>query len=299
MATNPMQKKARNAMLGGVIIGLIIGGLLCAILYIQLMRVQKEIKETKAATKTVYVLKNDVKSGQKIDLTVLEKREATQNVIPTDFITDADITENTIAKVDLTKGCVLSKALIHESDAQITSDLRQQEYNMLVLPQQLEIGDYIDVRLRLGNGQDYIVVSKKEVTNATEDTIWMNLYEQETLAMSNAIVEAYKMTGAKLYVTTYVEPGNQQNATPTYVPSAEVINLINGNKNITDIARKALAERYTAELRARREQDINSQLSTYAEEAQENLETNVEQEITSSKDARKQYIDSLNASIEE
>lgn len=298
MATNPMQKKARNAMLGGIIIGLIIGGLLCAVLYIQLIRVQQQVKETKEATRTVYVLKNDVKSGQKIDSSVITTKSVTQDVIPTDFITEADITENTIAKVDLTKGCVLSKSLIHENDAKITDDLREQEYNMLVLPQQLEIGDFVDVRIRLANGQDYIVVSKKEITNMTEDTVWMNLYEQETLAMSNAIVEAYKMKGAKLYVTTYVEPGNQVNAIPTYVPSGEVINLINSNKNVTDEAKRALAERYTQELRARREQDINSQISSYSEEAKENMEANVEQEITNSKEARKQYIDSLTAVTE-
>lgn len=298
MATNPMQKKARNAMLGGVIIGLIIGGLLCAVLYIQLMKLQQEVKSTRQATKTVYVLKNDIKSGKKIDASSLVTKTVIQDVVPTDIITDADITENTVAKVDLTKGSVLSKSLIQESDEKITSDLRQQEYNMLVLPQQLDIGDFIDIIIRLANGQDYIVVSKKEVKNINEDTIWLNLYEQETLAMSNAIVETYKMKGAKLYVSTYVEPGNQENAIPTYVPSAEVINLINGNKNITDEAKKALAERYTAELRTRREHDITAQINSYAEEAKENLEGNVEQEITNSKEARKQYIDSLTESTE-
>ena len=126
----------------------------------------------------------------------------------------------------------------------------------------------------------------------------MNLYEEETLSMSNAIVEAYKMTGAKLYATTYVEPGNQGSATPTYMPSAEVINLINSDRNITEEAKRALAERYTAEVRARRENDINNQLNTYRDEAKQNLESGVEQEITNSKEARKEYIDSLNASVQ-
>ena len=298
MAINPMQRKSRNSMLLGIVIGLLIGAVIIVLLFLQLNKLQQEMKETEAATKLVYVLTSDVKSGQKIDSSMVKQAEAVQSVIPTDYITLEDLTENTIAKLDLSQGSVLSSSLIQESTAKVTSDLRQQEYNMIVLPQYLDIGAYIDIRLRLANGQDYIVVSKKEVQNITEDTIWINLYEEETLAMSNAIVEAYKMKGAKLYATTYVEPGNQQNAIPTYVPSTEVINLINADKNVTEEAKKGLRDRYTDELRARREQELNAQLNSYNEEAKENLETSVEQEITNSKEARKQYLDSLNASTE-
>lgn len=298
MATNPMQRKARNSILLGIVIGLLIGAVIIVLLFLQLTKLQKQIEADKLSTVSVYVLSTNVKSGDKIDASMLERKEALQDVVPADYITLADLTENTISKLDLTKGSVLSKTLIVESTEKVTDDLREQEYNMIVLPQYLEVGSYVDIRLRLANGQDFIVVSKKCVNNATEDTIWMNMYEEEILAMSNAIVEAYKMTGAKLYATTYVEPGNQGSAIPTYVASAEVINLINADKNITEEAKKALAERYTAELRARRENDINSQLNAYSDEAKANLETNVEQEITNSKEARKEYIDTLNASIQ-
>ncbi|MCI8352185.1 MAG: hypothetical protein HFJ58_00915 [Clostridia bacterium] len=296
MAINPMQRKARNSILLGIVIGLLIGAVIIVFLFLQLSKLKQQIEADKQATRTVYVLANNVKSGDKIDSSMLVQKQVLQDIIPTDYISLTDITENTISKLDLTKGSVLSRTLITESNEKITDDLREQEFNMIVLPQQLDIGAYVDIRLRLPNGQDYIVVSKKCVNNITEDTIWMNLYEDETLSMSNAIVEAYKMTGAKLYATTYVEPGNQGSAIPTYMPSAEVINLINSDKNIKEEARRALAERYTAELRARRENDINSQLNSYREEAKQNLETGVEQEITNSKEARKEYIDSLNAS---
>lgn len=295
MATNPMQRKTRNSILIGIVIGLIIGAIIIAFLFLKLTDLQKQIEADKAATRIVYVLGQDVKSGDKIDATMLIQKQALQDVVPTDYITPADITENTISKLNLTKGSVLSKNLVQESTEKVTDDLREQEFNMIVLPQQLDIGAYIDIRLRLDNGQDYIVVSKKCVNNITEDTIWINLYEDEIVTMSNAIVEAYKIKGAKLYATTYVEPGNQTNAIPTYVPSGEVINLINSDKNIKEEAKRALAERYTQELRTRRENDINSRLNAHADESKDNLETNVEQEITNSKAARKEYIDALNA----
>lgn len=293
MATNPMQKKARNSLLLGIVLGLLIGAIFIVFLFYQLTTLQKQIEANKLATKKIYVLSTNVKSGETITSSMLIQKEALQDVIPTDYIGIEDITVDTIAKLDLTKGTVLSNNLITKSNEKVTDDLREQEYNMLDLPQQLEVGAYVDIRLRLPNGQDYIVVSKKCVNNVSEDTIWINMYEEETVAMSNAIVEAYKMTGSRLYATTYVEPGNQGNATPTYVPSNEVINLINADKNITNEARNGLAERYKAELRS----GINSEVNKYNDEAKGNVESKVQQEITNSKEARKQYIDSLNASL--
>lgn len=297
MATNPMQKKARNSMLIGIIIGLLVGCVGIMIFFMQATTYKKQLEEAEANTRQAYVLKSDIKSGTNITMDDLIQVSVPKDVIPTDYITINDITDKTIAKLDLTQGLVLSRAMIQESDQKVTSDLREQQYNMLVLPQYLEVDDYIDIRLMLPNGQDFIVVSKKRIKEISEDTIWIDMYEQETLAMSNAIVEAYIMNGSKLYATTYVEAGNQQGAVITYRPSAKVIDLINKDSNITAEARQGLIERYTEDLRIIRENDINSQLNAVGDDAQSNLESNMEQEITKSKESRKEYLDSLNADI--
>lgn len=297
MAINPMQKKARNSMLVGIIIGLVIGCIGIAFFFMQATTYKKQIEEAASNTRKAYALKSDVKSGSKITINDLVEVSALKDVIPTDYVTISDITDNTIAKLNLTKGLVLSRSMIQESDEKITADLREQQYNMVILPQYLDVEDYIDIRLTLANGQDYIVVSKKRIKQISEDTIWIDMYEQETLVMTNAIVEAYKMPGAKLYATRYVEPGNQVDATPTYVPSATVINLMNTDPNIVQEARQALASRY-ANLMPRREQEINGQLNAMdPQDANSNLESNLEQEITKSKEARKEYLESLNAGI--
>lgn len=296
MATNPMQKKARNSMLVGIIVGLLIGCIGIVFFFMQATNYKKQIDTAQANTRQAYVLKNDIKSGTNITLDDLVQVSALKDVIPTDYITLDDITENTIAKLDLTKGLVVSKSMVQESDAKVTSDLREQQYNMIVLPQYLEQDNYIDIRLTLPNGQDYIVASKKRIKQITEDTIWIDMYEQESLVMSNAIVEAYMMPGSKLYATIYVEPGIQANAIPTFVPRTEVINLMNSDPNIVAEARQELAARYSS-LMVRREQDINSQINAVGEDAKANLESNMEQEITRAKESRKDYIESLNEGI--
>ena len=66
-------------------------------------------------------------------------------------------------KVSMKKNTIITTELLNKSDSVVQDDVRKQEYNMLALPSQLETGEYIDVRLALPSGQDYIVVSKKEV----------------------------------------------------------------------------------------------------------------------------------------
>lgn len=295
MATNPMQRKARNSFLAGMFIAILIMGVIVGFLGYTLIQMKKEQKELEASYKTVYILKKNVESGATISMADLDKKQIPANMIPTDYVSADKLTENTIAKINLTTGTVLSANMISESDDKTTNDTRLQEYNMVVLPQNLELDQYIDIRLVLPNGQDFIVVSKKRIVNTDADTIWMNMSEEEIITMSRAIVEAYIMKGSKLYATTYIEPGMQEQATPTYMPDNDIINLINANPNITVEARNKLNEIYTDKLRDIRRQNIQQQLELYREEALDNIEQGVQDEITKMKEARQNYLDALGA----
>lgn len=190
--------------------------------------------------------------------------------------------------------------MVSKSDEKTTDDLRQQEYNMLVLPSQLESGQYIDVRLALPSGQEYIVVSKKQVeipqVNGvdSEDTIWIKLTEDEIITMNNAIVDAYRILGSKLYVNTYVEAGMQEAATSTYIPNYETATLIHNNPNIVQEAREQLWAKYNnGSYSYIRNDALNGAISKSGEEGEENLKTKVEESITNSKETRKEYLESL------
>lgn len=314
MAINPMQRKANNSFILGILITLLITGLIIGFLIMQLVNLNKEIENMNQGRTSVYALKNLVKSGDMITADMLKKIEVDSGTIPKNAITAAsdlsnyslcdedgraikisstdsegnykyvievngvnvDLNKDTsteeyyynrrkdngieervyvklseqplIAKVDLDANTLLTSTTIARGEL-IKDDLRIQEYNIITLPTQLTTGDIIDIRLRLPSGQDYIVLSHKEVeipiANGVEslDCIWLNLSEIETLTMSNAIVEAYKIEGAKLYATKYVEAGNQEAAVQTYLPSQEVINLIKADSNIVEIAKNELASR--------------------------------------------------------
>ncbi len=298
MASNPMQRKSRNSFILGVLIAVLVMGAIVAVLLLKIKNMQAKEDDRLANLIKVYALNTNVKSGDTLDASMLVQVETDKNAAPTDAIKGTALTENSIAKIDLSKGMILTASMVAESDNPTTSDLRIQEYNMLRLESQIAQDDYIDVRLRLPNGLDYIVVSKKRVEIPqingvdSENTIWIKLTEDETLAMSNAIVEAYKLEGAVLYTAKYVEPGTQEKATPTYIPSAEVVNLVTQNPNVVQEAKTAMYNRYQQFTSNRN--NINSQLSAVDEdEAKSRVTSGTTTEVTTAQDQRKSYLDAL------
>lgn len=304
MATNPMQRKARNSFLLGMLIMLLITGIIIGILGFQLVKIKQKEKEEKASLVTVYVLSKNLRSGEEFTQSDLKTTQVTKTNAPTNYLTPSDLGEKNMAKIELTSGTVLSKEMVYTEDDKIGKDVRKQEYNMLILPTDLETGEFIDVRLSLPSGQDYIVVSKKkvEIPNIggvdSTDTIWINLSEDEILSMSNAIYDACKVKGSLLYVNRYTEAGMQEAATPTYPVNREVLELIQGDPNILTNAKNALFERYNDTQVNQRTNVINNAIQNAGDEAQSNVETKVEESITNSKTTRKQWLDSLSGAVE-
>ena len=225
MASNPMQRQKRVSFLLGMLVMLIIAAIVIALLFMQLINLKKEQDAIKAAERTVYVVSEDVSSGSGIQITAIEgdtSREpnvtqdvADASVVPENVATSSDFysdegqsqpRSDLVAKIDLKAGTILTKDMLTTSSEKVTNDLRKQEYNMLSLPTDLVDGDFVDVRIRFGNGQDYIVVSKKQVSipeiagAPAEGVININLSEDESIAMSSAIIELYQLKAVEMYV---------------------------------------------------------------------------------------------------
>ena len=360
MAINPMQRKARNSFLLGMLLMLVIAGAVVALLILQIKNYRDKELEEQRASVNIAVLSQDVKSGQIITADMLITQTVNRNYIPADAIGDAATLDNynlqdkegnmvttrynedddtselyitidneeyrleqeeetgnyfitrdndekeyielnsvpVVAKVNMSKNTVLTRELVAKADNISSDDVRKQEYNMIVLPTQIETGDYIDIRLSLPTGQDYIVVSKKEVTVPdiagvpSQDTIWVNLSEAEIIMLNNAIVEAYRINGAKLYANTYTDPGMQTAAITTYTPSLEVAQLIEADPNIVQKAKEELSGRYNAN---QRNNVINQAIQNNAETGDQSVTTKVQEEITTTKENRKEYLDGLAA----
>lgn len=307
MAMNPMQKKARTSFLLGMFLAVVILGIVIGLLIMQIVKMNKEQEAIKY--EDVYVLKEDVKADnsladkiEKEDGTaVLNPKVSMQSVrveyVPNNALTAENlrkyITETSTAKIDINEGTIITTEMINLEGKKTSKDVRRQEYNMIVLPTELEDGEHIDIRLRMPSGEDFIVLSKKRVMQSNSDTIWLEVSEDEILTMSNAIVEAYIMEGSLLYATTYVDAGMQESLIPTYVASQSVIELMNANSNnITTEAMNALKDRYAGKIGEQRGK-INRELERQSETALESIQTKTGEEAEKMKSVRQQYVDGI------
>ena len=199
-----------------------------------------------------------------------------------------------VAKIAMNQNTVLTLDMLSLGSI-VTADVRKQEYNAIVLPVDLTAGDYIDIRIQFPSGQDFIIVSKKMVElpviegMESENTIWVELSEDEILSMSCAIVEAYRINGTKIYATKYTDPGIQEAATPTYPLNAETVALIQSDPNVTEMAERSLIERYTEAMVNIRNNYINSELAK-PENSATNVPGKMNESIVKTQEERKEYL---------
>lgn len=267
MAMNPMQRRSRNSFFIGFLVALIIMALVVALLLVKMKAINEEKEALLQKQISVYVTASDLESGKVLDInedfimsTVQTTLDPSQIISEEDFQyldkdgnverynDDGSIKQkDMVLKVNVPAGTIVTKDMIAESGEDTTDSDRIQEFNMISLPSQLKNGDYVDIRMSIPNGQNYIVLAKKRVLGTTSTTIWLKLNELEMQLLSSAIVETYYYTGAKLYAVPYTEPGRQEAAIATYPVKEAVLKLIRNSPNILDDIRKEYENKYIAE----------------------------------------------------
>lgn len=294
MAVNPMQKKARNSFLLGMIITLIVCAIIGVILYIAVIGPENKASKEKGTATKAYALNRDVKSGQEITADMLSPINTYSNLIPQNYIDSTILTsvesgKKVVAKVDLYKNTILTASTVTTEENTVTKDVRTMEYNMLTLPINLTIGDYVDIRITFPDGQDFIVIARKEIKNIQGNTVTFDMSEADIVMLNSAIVESYIMKASNIYIAKYVEPGMQEKAANTYVPTAEVIRLIETDSNIVSTAKNELTSRFDANIR----NQMNSTVNQYSEQGLTNVEEGIQKQIEDAKKAREEYLSSL------
>ena len=299
MAMNPMQRRARNSFLIGFLIALIVMAVVVMFLIKQMNGLKEQISSLKSLQKDYLVASTDIESGAEVTYEDFTTAKVQTTVNPSEVISSDDfefhdkdgevidkvdkdgnpVTKKVIMKINVPAGTIVTKDMIVEYDDQLTDTDRVREFSMISLPSQLKNGDYIDIRLSIPNGQDYIVLSKKRVLGTNADTVWLKLNELELELMNSAIVENYTMTGSRLYALEYIEPGMQKDSIPTYVASESTTELMANNPNILD--------------------DIYSK---YRDDVIDHLELrtkHIQPEVDKNKDNQSSLVSSGNASEEE
>ena len=299
MAMNPMQRRARNSFLTGMLVTLVVMAVVVVALLYKINQLNEDKEKLIAKQQSIYVAAEDIPSGGEITEDLLVKEIVQTTVDSESIFTANDFIEidedgnefvlQYISKVDLPRGTIITKDMVAEAGDETTDDQRIQEYNMFMLPSELKNGDYIDIRFKLPNGADYIVASKKKVLQCTADTVWLKVDEAELLSIGCAIVETCKTNGSKLYATTYSEAGLQASASTTYTPNNDVWDVINRDPNILQEYKNALANKYNSE-----EQSVGRiKIDSTILDDPSSVQSGIQKEATSLKTAREAFVAEL------
>lgn len=204
----------KKKMFQGIAIGAAVGIVGMGIMGFFMYRTVKSYREgTNASynakyTENVAVLTKDVIQGETITDDIVTFVRVHKSTIPANAITDkVGSAIGKVAKYSIAANVPVTDNMLTEDI--ISSDVRSQEINSVVMPSDLSEGECVDIRIMYPNGTDYIVLAQKIIKKIENTTMWLELSEDERLLLNSAIVDSYLNQGTKLYATKYVDQDAQ------------------------------------------------------------------------------------------
>lgn len=242
-----MKRKKRNRMLIMIVVIVLLALIICSFFEyskIQDLKAANIMYQTELSNnqQTVYVATDFINAGDIVTDTGenanVEKQTVYTGLESYNYITESEM--NTRAKVDIAAGVPVMYNMV--TDVVVDNDTRDYEISVANLTTDQKENDVVDIRVIFPNGEDYVILSKKQITNLNlENCVFTSqLNEEEILRFASAIVDAYMTTGARIYTTRYVEENIQETSTPNYPVRETTIALINSDPNVVTKATETL-----------------------------------------------------------
>ena len=182
----------------------------------------------------VYTVVSAAKSGDEITADNVISMKMYSSLLTEQYVTDPNEIIGQYFKIAVNPGTAITKNMVMEEELDDT--LRDRDFVFDKLPVGLEVGDYVDVRITMPYGDDYIVLTHKRVYGINENSIKLYTTELEWNTYQGALVDYFlnQEYGCTLYADKYVEPGLQQAAVNFYAVPTNIAALLQKNPNIVD-----------------------------------------------------------------
>lgn len=187
-----------------------------------------------------YTVREDVPAGKKIDEADLELIEVPVGVSG-NLVQDLTTLTNMYYKLNLTAGSPLTNDCIYEE--QLTDDLRYFDLVTSMNPIGLEPGSYVDIRITMPMGEDYIAISHRKVEQINSGILKLVLNEKDIHTYNSMLVDSIIYPGAQIYAVEYVEGGIQAAAETYYPMSTVVVALAEKDPNLLSAIRADMLQR--------------------------------------------------------
>lgn len=175
---------------------------------------------------------NDLFPGKVIEQDDLMMRELPESFVTKSLVLNPETILGKYYRIGLLPGTPISMDMVMEDPMDDT--VREFDVVANVMPIGLKVGDYIDYRIVYPLGEDYIVLPRKRIEAIHDKTIKLKLNETEIHYYQAALIDYFLQAdkGATLYLTKYLEPGMQKEATPYYAVPENVLAIMTADPNI-------------------------------------------------------------------
>lgn len=242
-----MKKKSGTKLLAIILVIFVLLVCVCGFFLYQSKANEKNLKqqvadlewEIESNRQFVYVATNDLTKGTVLEEGVNVEIQENVTALPIEFyMQETDLGKTLTVDVQAYEP-IMASMLTAEA---FTKDTRDYEIGVANLMVDQRENDYVDIRIMFPNGEDYIVCSKIKVKKLLlENSIfYANLNESEILTLASATIDAYTISGTKIYLTRYVESNLQEEAIPNYPVRDETLALMASDPNILEVAQETL-----------------------------------------------------------
>ncbi len=151
---------------------------------------------------------------------------------------DTDYLIGKKTKINISENMPITYEMVFEGQSQDAT--RLYEVSFLSVGNNINVGDTVDIRISFPNGDDFTVLSSKEVIqlikeeNSDNSFVTFALDEKDIVVLSSAYNDYRLLDDVNIYMAKYVDIGVQSAAFTNYPVNYAVADLIKNNDAILD-----------------------------------------------------------------
>lgn len=189
---------------------------------------------------TAYRVLADVEGGKEIAETDIEPIQV-PNSMATNLVLDSAELIGKHYRLDLKSGTALSADMVYTDE--VTDDMRLFDIVLHNIPVGLKVGSFIDVRISLPLGEDFIAIPHRKVHDIVGGTIKVAVKEEDIHVYNSMLIDSLLYPGTQLYATEYIEGGVQAAADSFYPISKNILAVAQRDPNLVSAIKSDILKR--------------------------------------------------------
>lgn len=201
--------------------------------------------------KQIITVSRSVQMGETLSEQDLTEMEIEEGQVPLGAFTSRSEAIGKKAWTNLTPKAVLSQDYFFQENTEFMQNTQEVVFDKL--PEGLEDGDYIDVRIQFPSGHDYCVLSHKQVfrVNYELNKVAFGMSEEERVRFGSAKTDVATFDTAYLYISIYPKGVDMPNTIVRYPVNGSVkklyedvagSNVISNERSHLEVALQQLKE---------------------------------------------------------